>query len=84
MLYTPALCRKTDSYVNFEVAQARRRAMNVRGSFLIPLRTAEIADTDRISELSEYQEMELRPAHLDDDMAKVISTMRRDYQRRQR
>lgn len=84
VLYTPALCRKTDSYVNFEVAQARRRAMSVRGSFLIPLRTTEIADTDRIPELSEYQEMELRPTHLDDDMAKVISTMRRDYQRRQR
>jgi len=84
VLYTPALCRKTDSYVNFEVAQARRRAMSVRGSFLIPLRTAEIVDTDRIPELSEYQEMELRPAHLADDMAKVISTMRRDYQRRQR
>ena len=84
VLYTPALCRKTDSYVNFEVAQARRRAMNVRGSFLIPLRTAEIAEAERISELSEYQEMELRPAHLDDDLAKVISTMRRDYQRRQR
>lgn len=84
VLYTPALSRKTDSYVNTEVTLARRRAMNVRGSFLIPLRTAELADTDRIPELSGYNEMELRPAHLDDDMAKVISTMRRDYQRRQR
>ncbi len=84
VLYTPALCRKTDSYVNKEVTLARRRALNVRGPFLIPLRTAEIAAEDRIPELGEYQEMLLRPAHFDDDMAKVISTMRRDYQRRAR
>ena len=84
VLYTPALCRKTDSYVNREITLARRRALSVRGPFLIPLRTAEIAAEERISDLGEYQEMVLRPAHFDDDMATVISSMRRDYQRRQR
>jgi hypothetical protein len=84
VLYTPALCRKTDSYVNKEITLARRRALSVRGPFLIPLRTAEIAPDERISDLSEYQEMALRPAHFDEDMATVISSMRRDYQRRQR
>ena len=84
VLYTPALCRKTDSYVNREIALARDRALNVRGPFLIPLRTADIAAEDRIGELGEYNEMPLRPAQFDEDVAKVISTMLRDYQRRNR
>jgi hypothetical protein len=84
VLYTPAFCRKTDSYVNKEVALARRRALSVRGFFLIPLRTHYISDEDRVPELSEYQEMTLRPACFDEDFAKVVSTMLRDYQRRNR
>jgi hypothetical protein len=56
----------------------------VRGNFLIPLRTAEIAPEDRVDELSKYQEMTLRPECFDEDMPKVLSTMRRDYQRRNR
>ena len=84
VLYTPAFCRKTDSYVNKEVALARRRALSVRGSFLIPLRTADIRDELRVAELSEYQEMPLEPSNFDDDFAKVASTMLRDYQRRSR
>ncbi len=84
VLYSPALCSKTDSYVNKEIALARERARRVRGPFLIPLRTAEISTEDRIAELSEYQNMLLRPTHFDEDMAKVISCMRRDLQRRLR
>jgi hypothetical protein len=85
VLYTPAFCRKTDSYVNKEVALARGRALKVRGPFLIPLRTNDIADTDRVDELRKYDEMELRPDRgFDEDIAKVISTMRREYQRRNR
>jgi hypothetical protein len=84
VLYTPALSRKRDSYVNKEIALARDRALAVRGNFLIPLRTAEIAPEDRVDELSKYQEMTLRPECFDEDMPKVLSTMRRDYQRRNR
>jgi hypothetical protein len=84
VLYTPALCRKTDSYVNREIALARDRALGVRGSFLIPLRTTDIAAEDRVAELREYQEMTLRPAHFDEDLTKVVSTMLRDFQRRNR
>jgi hypothetical protein len=84
VLYSPALCRKTDSYVNKEIVLARERARRVRGPFLIPVRTAEISAEDRIAELSEYQEMPLRPTHFAEDMANVISSMRRDLQRRQR
>lgn len=84
VLYTPALCRKADSYVNKEIMLARTRALSVRGPFLIPLRTADISAEDRIPELGDYQEMPVRPAQFDEDMAKVISSMRRDFQRRQR
>jgi hypothetical protein len=84
VLYTQALCDKTDSYVNKEINLARQRASSVRGSFLIPLRTAEISDEQRIRELHDFQEMPLSPDSFDEDMAKVISTMRRDYQRRLR
>jgi hypothetical protein len=84
LLYTPALIRKTDSYVNREIALARDRALAVRGNFLIPLRTGELAPEDRIDELAKYQDMELKPEQFDDDLAKVISNMRRDYQRRNR
>jgi hypothetical protein len=84
VLYSPALSRKTDSYVNKEIDLARERARSVRGPFLIPLRTAEISDEDRIAELSEYNEMPLRPTHFDEDVEKLISSMRRDFQRRRR
>jgi hypothetical protein len=84
VLYTPALSRKTDSYVNKEIALARDRALAVRGNFLIPLRTAEFAPEDRVNELRPYQEMTLRLECFDEDMVKVLSTMRRDYQLRNR
>jgi hypothetical protein len=84
VLYTPAFCRKTDSYVNKEVALACERALRVRGSFLIPLRTVDLADGDRVDALRKFDEMELRAEVFDEDIAKIISTMRRDYQRRNR
>ena len=84
VIYSPALCRKTDSYVNKEIHLARERDQRVRGPFLIPLRTAEISDEDRISELSQFNEMPLRPSHFDEDVKNLISSMRRDFQRRQR
>lgn len=84
VLYTPALCKKTDSYVNREIALARDRALSVRGSFLLPLRIADIGTEDRIAELDEYNEMVLRPEQFDGDFLKVVSTLLRDYQRRNR
>lgn len=84
VLYTPAFCRKVDSWVNREVNLARKRAASVRGSFLIPLRSTDIAAEDRVRELAEYNEMDLRPGSFDDDLAKLVSLMRREYQRRNR
>lgn len=84
VLYSKAFCRKTDSYVNREVALAANRALNLRGTFLIPLRTCELSPEDRVQELAQYNEMELRLEAFDEDVAKLISTMRREYQRRNR
>ena len=84
VLYTPAFCRKTDSYVNKEIALARERARSVRGPFLIPLRTGDIAAEDRIAELRRVSGNAAAPEDFDEDIAKVISSMRRDYQRRHR
>jgi TIR domain/SIR2-like domain len=84
VLYTPALCKKSDSYVNREISLARDRARSIRGSFLLPLRTTDITPEDRIIELADYNEMALRPEEFDSDLSKVISTMLRDYQRRNR
>jgi hypothetical protein len=84
VLYTLALVKKRDSYVNKEIALARDRALEVRGKFLIPLRTLEVAPEDRIDELRGYQEMALRLEYFYKDMAEVLSTLRRDYQKRNR
>jgi uncharacterized protein YciU (UPF0263 family) len=84
LLYSKALINKRDGYVNTEIELARERARNVRGSFLIPLRTSEIAPEERIFEVGKYNEMDLRPESFDQDLAKVISTMRREYQLRNR
>jgi len=66
------------------VTLAAKRAQDVRGAFLIPLRTCELSPEDRVQELAQYNEMELRPEAFDEDVAKLISTMRREYQRRNR
>jgi TIR domain/SIR2-like domain len=84
VLYSPALCRKTDSYVNKEIRLASDRDDYIRGPFLIPLVTAEISDEDRIAELRKYQDMPLRPTHFDEDMAQVAKTMVRELQLRRR
>jgi hypothetical protein len=84
ILYIPALSRKTDGYVNKEIALARDRALSVRGTFMIPLRTIDFANEDRIAELSKYNDMLLREANFDNDLSDVISIMRREYQRRRR
>jgi len=82
VLYTPTFCRKTDSYVNTEVALAVERSLRVRGSFLIPLRVGSIDDRDRVEALRKFDEMELRESDFDEDIGKVISNLKREYQRR--
>jgi hypothetical protein len=84
ILETPALSKKRVGYVNKEIAVAREQAQHYRGSFLIPLFTEELSDDDKIEELSGYQQMPLRADQFDNDVATLISTLRRDFLRRQR
>jgi hypothetical protein len=84
VLETPALAGKRVGYVNKEIAVARDRAQRYRGSFLIPLIGEDLPPEQRIEELSGYQDMPLRERCFDDDVAALLSTLRRDYQRRQK
>jgi hypothetical protein len=84
VVHTPALERKTDSYVNKELALAKRRAMRVRGPFVFPLRTEDLPESQRIADLVEYQEILLRHDHFDEDTAKLSSALIRQYQLRSR
>jgi hypothetical protein len=84
VLYTPEFCRKTDSYVNKEVALACERALRVRGSFLIPVRTVDLTEEDRVDALRKFDEMELRETEFDEDFSKIVSILKREYQRRNR
>jgi len=84
VLYTPEFCRKTDSYVNKEVALACERALRVRGSFLIPVRTVDLTEEDRVDALRKFDEMELRETDFDEDFSKIVSILKREYQRRNR
>lgn len=84
LLYTLAFCRKTDGFVNTEMNLSIRRARSVRGSFLIPLRTAPINDDLRVHELDEFNESELREDSFDQDLRRLVSDMRREIQRRNR
>jgi hypothetical protein len=71
-------------YVNKEIAIARDQAQRYRGSFLIPLEAGGLSPDQRIAELGSYQHLPLRESNFDDDIAALVSTLRRDYQRRQR
>ena len=85
VLYSPALCRKTDSYVNKEIALARERdAQRPR-----PLSDSASYRRDlrpRTASLScaNIRRCPCGQRHFDEDMEKVISSMRREYQRRRR
>lgn len=82
VLYTPALIRKRDGYVNKEIHLACRRADYVRGAFLIPLRTAELTNEERIEELRRFQDMPLREEQYEQDIGHLVSEMRREFKRR--
>jgi hypothetical protein len=84
VLESHALADKQKGYVNKEIAIARDQAKRYRGSFLIPLVVDDLQPADRIRELGSYHRMKLREKHFDDDIAALVSTLRRDYQRRQR
>jgi hypothetical protein len=84
VLQTRALAAKRVGYVNKEIAVAREQAQRYRGSFLLPLVCGELSPDQKIEELGAYQQLPLREDIYMDDVAVVISTLMRDYQRRQR
>jgi len=85
VLQTPALARKIDGYVNKEIGLARDRGTQVRGGlYLIVLSTDDLPEVDRIPELKEIQQGQLRRDHVEEDAAKVASLIMREYQRRRR
>ncbi len=84
VLETAALVEKRVGYVNKEIAIARAQAQRYRGSFLIPLVADDLQPQQRVEELGGYQRMPLRERHYQEDITAMISTLLRDYQRRQR
>lgn len=84
ILQTPALARKRVSYVNKEISIAREQSRSYRGVFLIPLVTDNLSDEDRLEELLSFQQMPLKEATFDQDVAALVSTLVRDFQLRQR
>jgi hypothetical protein len=51
---------------------------------LIPVRTEDLADEDRVDALRKFDEMELRDTDFDEYFSKIISILKREYQRRNR
>jgi hypothetical protein len=84
VLETVALASKRVGYANKEIAIARDRAKFYRGSFLIPFAVDDLRLDRRMGELGEYQRIPLRRNNFDEDVTTLVSTIRRDYQRRQR
>jgi len=83
ILYSLALSRKRDNYVNREIALAEKRASRVRGGgFLIPLKIETIGRDDQIPELDKWQTMPLMDESFDRDLASVKSRVIREFQRR--
>jgi len=84
IVYSDALYRKTDSYVNKEIHLAVERSMRIRGQYIIPLRTNDLPSGNVIDELAALHEMSLDETSLQNDIDKVVSAMRRSFQRRKR
>jgi TIR domain/SIR2-like domain len=86
VLYTDMLSHKTDNYVNKEIALALDRAKYIQQGhpFLIPLRTCDIKDENRVQALNPFEETLTRSASFDDDISNLASLMKREYQLRKR
>jgi hypothetical protein len=88
ILQSQALARKTDSYVNKEIALAKDRALKVRPRIgseklrcLIPL---QIEEAPLVDDLKKYQTMPLGLFDYGIELADLVKLMRRDDQLRRR
>jgi len=87
VVMTPNLVRKTDSYVNKEIALAIERSKRIRasvGSFLVPLATSNLQPDEVVPELSRFQRLQLRDDVFADDLARLVSDLKKNFQRRAR
>lgn len=77
------LAAKIDAYVNKEIVLALERAQRVRApsKCLIPV---EVEPGGRLRDLEPYQTEPLRPDYFEEDVKKLVSVIRRNYQVRQR
>lgn len=84
VIYSDALYRKTDSYVNKEIHLSIQRSLHVRGEYIIPLRTSTLPAGQTIDELKPFQEMSLDSNNMAGDVQALVSVLKRAHQRRAR
>lgn len=84
VLQTSALTAKRVGYVNKEISIAREQAKLYRGAFLFPLIAGNLTAEEKLDELASYQQLPVQEDSYDQDVSKLVSTMLRDYQLRQR
>lgn len=84
VIYSDALYRKTDAYVNKEIHLAIERSQRVRGQYLIPMRTNNLPTDKTIEALARFQEMPLGTDQLNDNVESLVSVLKRAKQRRER
>ena len=87
VVMTPTLVRKTDSYVNKEIALAIERSKRIRGSvgsFLVPLATSDLQPDHVVPELEPFHRLQLRDDAFADDLARLVSDLKKNFQRRAR
>lgn len=87
VVMSPTLARKTDSYVNKEIALAIERSKRIRssaGSFLVPLALSDLRSDHVIPELEPFHRLQLRDDNFAEDLARLVSDLKKNYQRRAR
>jgi hypothetical protein len=87
VVMSPTLARKTDSYVNKEIDLAIERSKRIRsssGSFLVPLALSGLRSDHVIPELEPFHRLQLRDDTFAEDLARLVSDLKKNYQRRAR
>ncbi len=78
-----ALKEKQDSYVNKEISWSLERSKEVRGKFIVPVETDDIQAKEILPELGDYQAVNIVQEY-NTPVKRLIKSLRREYQRRNR
>jgi len=84
LLHSQNLVEKREGYINKEIALALDRSKFFRGIFLIPLLMHGLSAKDGLEKIKNLDQKPLRADFFDEDVAKLITTIRRDFQLRGR